>query len=261
MGYPRVGFCPRRAGGVNLREGPTAPLARLADVNANPTPAVEPVVRWSRPEGERTEDLLIVLHGYGANEDDLFGLVPHLPEHVTVAAVRAPLPLQPGSHAWFPLSQDPVTGELGSTAEPVREAVETLHAWVQAVRGDFRTVSLLGFSQGMAMATSLLRLDPEAYACTVALSGFVVDPQLAEPQLRELFTRDDDVARVRPKVFWGRGQEDPIISEPRVEETHAWLNAHVDLMKIVYAGLGHAINEQELGHVKEYLAHMLPPRG
>lgn len=230
-------------------------------MNANPTPAVEPVVRWSRPEGERTEDLLIVLHGYGANEDDLFGLVPHLPEHVTVAAVRAPLPLQPGSHAWFPLSQDPVTGELGSTAEPVREAVKALHAWVQAVRGDFRTVSLLGFSQGMAMATSLLRLDPEAYACTVALSGFVVDPQLAEPQLCELFTRDDDVARVRPKVFWGRGQEDPIISEPRVEETHAWLNAHVDLMKIVYAGLGHAINEQELGHVKEYLAHMVPPRG
>ena len=77
----------------------------------------------------------------------------------------------------------------------------------------------------------------------------------------EVLTRDDDVARVRPKVFWGRGQEDPIISEPRVEETHAWLNAHVDLMKIVYAGLGHAINEQELGHVKEYLAHMVPPRG
>ena len=230
-------------------------------MNANPTSAVEPVVRWSRPEGVRTADLLIVLHGYGANEDDLFGLVPHLPEHFTVAAVRAPLPLQPGSHAWFPLSQDPVTGELGSTAEPVRAAVEALHAWVQDVRGDFRTVSLLGFSQGMAMATSLLRLDPEAYACTVALSGFVVDPELAEPGLRPLFSRDDDVARVRPKVFWGRGQDDPIISEARVEETHAWLNAHVDLMKIVYAGLGHAIDQQELGHVKEYLAHMVPPRG
>ena len=33
-------------------------------MNANPTPAVEPVVRWSRPEGERTEDLLVVLHGF-----------------------------------------------------------------------------------------------------------------------------------------------------------------------------------------------------
>ncbi|MFP3340504.1 phospholipase, partial [Micrococcus sp. SIMBA_131] len=78
--------------------------------------------RRSRPQGARTGDLLIVLPGYGATEDALFGLVPHLPEHVTVAAVRAPLPPQPGSHAWFPLSQDPVTGELGPPAEPVPEA-------------------------------------------------------------------------------------------------------------------------------------------
>lgn len=230
-------------------------------MNENPASSVEPVVRWSRPEGERTEDLLILLHGYGADEDDLFGLLPHLPERFTVAAVRAPMTLQPGGYAWFPLSQDPVTGEIGSDAESVRAAIEGLHAWVGSVRGDFRTVSLLGFSQGMALATSLLRLDPEAYACTVALSGFVVDPELAEPALQGLFTNDDEVARVKPKVFWGRGQDDPIISEARVEAAHGWLNAHVDLMKIVYAGLPHAINQQELGHVKEYLEHMVPARG
>lgn len=226
-----------------------------------PASAAEPVVRWSRPEGERTEDLLILLHGFGANEDDLFGLVPHLPERFTVAAVRAPMTLQPGGYAWFPLSQDPQTGEIGADADAVRTAIEDLRAWVESVRGGFRTVSLLGFSQGMALATSLLRLDPEAYTCTVALSGFVVDPQLAEPAMRELFTRDDEVARVRPKVFWGRGQDDPIISEARVEASHTWLNAHVDLMKIVYAGLPHAISPQELGHVKEYLEHMVPARG
>lgn len=219
-------------------------------------PGPEPVVRWSRPEGERTEHLLILLHGYGASEHDLFGLVPQLPEPFTVAAVRAPLTLQPGMHAWFPLSQDPVTGEIGSDDAPaVRRATEDLHAWVQTVRGDFRTVSLLGFSQGMALATALLRLDPEAYACTVALSGFVIDPDLAEPGLEGLFIRDDEVARLTPKVFWGRGQDDPVISEARIESAHAWLTAHTDLMKIVYAGLPHAINQQELGHVREYLQH------
>ena len=156
---------------------------------------------------------------------------------------------------------DSFTEGIGADAGAVRSAVEALDAWVREARAGFRTVSLLGFSQGMAMATSLLRLDPEAYACTVALSGFVVDPRHAEAGLEGLFPADETVAAAKPKVFWGRGQEDPIISEPRVEETHAWLNAHVDLMKIVYAGLGHAINEQELGHVKEYLAHMVPPRG
>lgn len=224
----------------------------MTETPAAPAPFT---VRWSRPEGERTEHLLVLLHGYGADEHDLFALAQHLPEHLAAVSVRAPMDLPTGGAAWFPLSQDPVTGEIGADAAPVRAAVEALDAWVREVRSGFRTVSLLGFSQGMAMATSLLRLDPEAYACTVALSGFVVDPRGDEAGLEGLFAEDDVVAAARPKVFWGRGQADPIISEPRVEESHAWLTAHTDLTKVVYAGLGHAISPQELGHVKEYLAH------
>ena len=224
----------------------------MTETSSAPAPST---VRWSRPEGERTDDLLILLHGYGADEHDLFGLVAHLPEHLTAVSVRAPLALSTGGAAWFPLSQDPVTGEIGADAGAVRSAVEALDAWVREARAGFRTVSLLGFSQGMAMATSLLRLDPDAYACTVALSGFVVDPRHVEAGLEGLFPADETVAAAKPKVFWGRGQADPIISEHRVEESHAWLTANTDLTKVVYAGLGHAISPQELGHVKEYLAH------
>ncbi|MDO5634765.1 MAG: phospholipase [Micrococcus sp.] len=220
--------------------------------------APEFTVRWSHPQGERTDHLLVILHGFGANEHDLFSLAEHLPPRLTVASVRAPLTLQPGSFAWFPLSQDPVTGELGSEAAQVRDAVVDLRAWVHEVRGAFSTVSLLGFSQGMAMATSLLRLDPGDYACTVGLSGFVVDPHGDEELMTQLFTRDAEVAELKPKLFWGRGQADPIISEQRVEASHAWLNEHVDLMKVVYAGLEHSISPQELGHVAEYLDHMVP---
>ena len=226
----------------------------MTETSSAPAPST---VRWSRPEGEWTDDMLILLHGYGADEHDLVGVAAHLPEDLTAVSVRAPLALSTGGAAWFPLSQDPVTGEIGADAGAVRSAVEALDAWVREVRPGFRTVSLLGFSQGMALATSLLRLDPTAYAATVALSGFVVDPTREESGLAGLFDGDDEVARVRPKVFWGRGQDDPIISEARVEASHAWLNAHVDLMKIVYAGLPHAINQQELGHVKEYLEHMV----
>lgn len=225
------------------------------------TSTTEFTVRWSHPEGERTDHLLVMLHGFGADENDLFGLAREFPERLTVASVRAPLQIPMGGFAWFPLSQDPVTGEIGSDAPSVRAAVEPLQAWVESVRADFRSVTLLGFSQGMAMAMSLLRLDPAAYACTVGLSGFVADPDRAEPELATLFDRDDEVAGVRPKVFWGRGQEDPIISEARVEATHGWLNDHVDMTKIVYAGLGHAVHPQELTHVVQYLDQVVPGRG
>lgn len=50
------------------------------------------VVLWSSPAQERGDrPLLVLLHGYGSHEGDLFGLVPHLPSAFVVAAVRAPL--------------------------------------------------------------------------------------------------------------------------------------------------------------------------
>ena len=50
---------------------------------------------------------------------------------------------------------------------------------IYEVREEFESVSLLGFSQGMAVATSLLRREPQAYACVVGLSGFAIDPTMA----------------------------------------------------------------------------------
>ena len=64
----------------------------------------QPVVAWSKPEQERAgKPLLVLLHGYGANEQDLLSLVPGLPEEFAVASVRAPLAMGPG-FTWFPLT-------------------------------------------------------------------------------------------------------------------------------------------------------------
>ena len=48
-------------------------------------------VIWSRPEAERAgRPLLVLLHGLGSHEGDLFALSPYLPTEFTIAAVRAP---------------------------------------------------------------------------------------------------------------------------------------------------------------------------
>src|SRR3954447_25197056 len=53
--------------------------------------------------GSDEAPLLLLLHGYGSNEQDLPSLLPHLPAGFASAAVRAPLTLAPGSYAWVPI--------------------------------------------------------------------------------------------------------------------------------------------------------------
>ena len=63
-----------------------------------------PVVLWSQPEQERAgKPLLVLLHGYGANEQDLLSLAGMLPQEFAVASLRAPIAMGPG-FTWFPLT-------------------------------------------------------------------------------------------------------------------------------------------------------------
>ncbi|MEV7648874.1 dienelactone hydrolase family protein [Arthrobacter sp. NPDC089319] len=204
----------------------------------------QPVVAWSKPEQERTgTPLLVLFHGYGSHEQDLMGLVPGLPEEFTVAAVRAPVAMGPG-FTWFPLMHEP-----DFSVDKVTQAVGDVVAWLDSVKGQHSSVSVLGFSMGMAVATSVLRHRPEEIAAVVGLSGFAV------PAEGNDFFRDDAVKAIKPPVFWGRDQEDPVITADKIEFTHEWANEHVDLTKVLYSGIGHGINAQELSHVKEFLTY------
>lgn len=203
-----------------------------------------PTVLWSRPENERAgTPLLVIFHGYGADEADLFSLVGQLPADFTAASVRAPLQAGPG-YSWFPLRND-----LSYSVSAVKEAVSGVELWLETVRANHTSVTLLGFSQGMCMATSLLRHRPTDYAAVVGLSGFVVDAE------GDQFFDDAAVATAKPEVFWGRDQADPVIPEFAIEATNTWMHAHVRLTKVLYAGILHGINAQEISHVGEFLQY------
>jgi phospholipase/carboxylesterase len=209
--------------------------------------AWEPVALWSRPEGEREgTPLLVMFHGYMADELDLMGLADHLPEEFTVVSVRAPHAESQG-YSWFPLARD-----AGYSVEAVVEALTPLAGWIDSIRGAHPSVSLLGFSMGMGVATSLLRHRPDAFAAVVGLSGFAVQPQ-GHP-----FFKDEALAGLKVPFFWGRDQEDPVIAPAMVEYTHGWLTAHTRLTKVLYSNMWHSISQQELGHVREFLTLTVP---
>lgn len=210
-----------------------------------PTGTDTPFAVWSNDADARPgTPLLVLLHGYGSHERDLMGLVPALPPQFSVASLRAPETIQFG-YQWFPLAAD-LSFSLGG----VVRAVEPVAAWLRERAAEHPSVTLLGFSQGMAMATSLARHMPGEIAAVVGLSGFVV------PGEHPLF-HDERLRERKLPMFWGRDPQDPVIPPALVETTAEWALEHADVMKVQYTGVGHGISPQELGHVREYLEHVV----
>src|SRR5438552_6468259 len=105
--------------------------------------ALEPL----RPGLSRT---LVLLHGYGADENDLLPLAHELDPRLRAVSLQGPLSLGGPMRAWFNLSQD----AHGISFEP-EEARAGLRAATEAVEEIARQSPrpfLLGFSQGAAMA-------------------------------------------------------------------------------------------------------------
>src|SRR5690606_6066743 len=120
-------------------------------------------VLWSEPLGDKP--LVVLLHGYGSDERDLFSLRGKLPDAFTYAAVRAPLdpPFPMSGYSWYPIegleSRDPAGVTAGARA---------LLDWLAPLGA--RRVGLIGFSQGGAVSLQAMRLDPERFDFVVNLS-------------------------------------------------------------------------------------------
>jgi phospholipase/carboxylesterase len=197
---------------------------------------------WTAPL-DPDRPLLVLLHGRGANEADLAGIVPFLPPEPVVASLRAPIPEGPG-FSWYPMNAPERASEF---PHDVARAVGGVLDWIDAQPRP-RSVGLLGFSQGGAMAIELMRERPFAFAFAVVLSGFVIEGDRSG---------DAELARVRPPVFWGRGLHDPVIPDDRIHRTAAWLPSHSTLDERTY-DTGHSITEVELADVGAFVSAHFP---
>jgi phospholipase/carboxylesterase len=203
----------------------------------------------------RAESLVVFLHGYGADGNDLIGLAeplaPHLPD-TRFLAPNAPerCPGNPMGYQWFPIPWIDGTPEAAARASAVR-SFAMLDAWLDEVAaegiGPERTV-LVGFSQGtmMALHVGLRRKAP--FAGIVGFSGRLLDPErLAE----EIVSR--------PPVLLVHGDQDPVVPFSSLGEADRALKAAgVETATHVSRGTAHGIAPDglglALGFIRERLA-------
>ena len=150
--------------------------------------------------------LLVLMHGVGSNEEDLFGLADEVPAPFHVISLRAPFVLGPGSYAWFEFSVAPDGSRRIHTAQEAasREAiVRTVQAAALQLGVPATRVVLGGFSQGGIMALSLLRTRPELWQAALVMHGRLL------PEVDALAAPS---AALRGKQLWvSHGLQDQVI--------------------------------------------------
>jgi len=207
-------------------------------------PPLDPnTVLWSSTPTDPNSDLLIMMHGWGYDERHLFAFRPDLPEQLTIASLRAPL-REAGGYAWFPSSGNPIGNPRPAVANA---AVDAVLDWLDTLPR-FRTVGVMGFSQGGAMALQLMRRRPPEFDYAVQLGGFVV----ADEQ-----PGDGELARRRPPVFWGRGAWDGVIPDAAIARTSWFAAHHLAVEEHVYSNLGHDVAGQEVVDLCAFVADIL----
>lgn len=201
----------------------------------------------TRPDLTSEPTVALLLHGYGANAQDLATVAPRLAGDLPWVSLQAPQPVSGAGFAWFPIITP------GNPApETVDPALAAIWSWVDAHLQPTTSVVPIGFSQGGLIATELLRTRPGRVPVAVVLGGFIQ----GGPR-----PGDADLAARRPPVFWGRGADDTVIAESAVKRTTEWLPGHATLTERIYPGLGHGINAAEADDVRAFLSTALDRTG
>ncbi|SDU01145.1 phospholipase/carboxylesterase [Polaribacter sp. Hel1_33_78] len=120
--------------------------------------------------------LLILLHGYGSNEQDLFSFAEELPDELLIVSVRAPYNLGAGSYAWYAINFDDVNGKF-SDLKQAKTSLDKIAVLIDEIKQKYKTNTdktfLLGFSQGAILSYSLSFFYPNKVQNIIALSGYV----------------------------------------------------------------------------------------
>jgi phospholipase/carboxylesterase len=197
--------------------------------------------RQAPASGGPARSLIILLHGLGADGNDLIGLAPVLSQILPDAAFvspDAPMPcdMAPMGRQWFSF-RSTVEADILAGA---RKAAPILDAFIDSELkshglADDR-LALIGFSQGTMMALHVALRRPKPCAAVIGYSGALLAPELLAAEIKS-----------RPSVLLVHGEADQVIVFSAMAIAEAALQAnHVPVHCEARPGIGHGIDQQGL---------------
>ncbi|QQS13520.1 MAG: dienelactone hydrolase family protein [Rhodospirillales bacterium] len=208
----------------------------------------------SRPpaSGGRPKRLVLLLHGYGANGDDLIGLAdplgPLLPD-AAFHSPNAPYPCDgnPYGYQWFGISRlDPALMLAG-----VRGAAPFVDSFLDGLLEEYglteSETALVGFSQGTMMSLHVGLRRKRALAGIVGFSGLLPGAEILKDEIR-----------THPPVLLVHGDSDDMVPAAAMGRAEAALAANgVAVETHLSRGVGHGIDQGGLEKCARFLARHL----
>ena len=204
--------------------------------------------RVSPSSGKKARQLIILLHGVGADGQDLIGLAPSLSQAFPDASFTSPnapydCDMAVNGYQWFSLqdrSPEAILSGVKVTA-PILNAFideEMARCGVTA-----KQTALLGFSQGTMMSLYVAPRRKQSLAGVVGFSGRLIAPDLLTKEIKS-----------RPPILLVHGDADEVVPIDSVfHAKDGLISSGIDATAISRPGLGHGIDPEGIEHAVTFL--------
>ncbi len=200
--------------------------------------------------------VLIMLHGYGSNETDLFEMHKSFDNRYAVFSLRAPLPLSESGFCWYPLEilKD---GTLKYDYKKVIESKKLILSFIsnacKTFNLDSNSVVLFGFSQGAILSTDIAFTNPTKIKGIIALSGRLM------PETQASLKQPINWQNInKVKMHFAHGYSDNVIKFEEAEKIEKLIKEkQLTNSKCTFYKMAHNICGEELKDIKKWLSGML----
>ena len=201
---------------------------------------LEYLVREAKESGTKAP-ILVLLHGYGSNMDDLFSLSTHIPDDWLVVSVQAPNNVSKDQYKWYDIkmANDEIIGNLADEKESRAAIIKLIDQLIVRYNGDSDKVVVAGFSQGAIMSLNLMLTNPDRILSAGCFSGRMMKG--IKPMVK-------DMRSLKSKqVFISHGTKDQMLPIHNAVECQAQLEKWGVDVTTITDEVAHTISGKQLG--------------
>lgn len=197
-----------------------------------------------------TPPAIIMLHGFGSDENDLFSFANEFPSDYAVFSLKAPIRLEPYGNAWYNIYFNNDQGKFSDDEQAIasRELVaKCIDEIVNKYKVDGNNITLLGFSQGTILSFAVALSYPEKVNNIIGLSGYINVDILKEGYAEKDFSQIN--------IYTSHGSVDQVIPVQWARKTKPFLeNLNIDCTYSEFP-VGHGVAPQNVLELKNWLAN------